>query len=120
MAWLQSTYTIRLNSRHQLIGYVLSGRYQAQWVGGSGKGYLRAACDYVHPNRVRAGQGCAGGALLQLNADEGLTVRQQRGLSGDDIEIAVDAGVVEPQAVESSVLLERGGIGSDTGEAPAG
>ena len=30
MAWLQSTYTIRLNHRHKLIGHVLSGRYKAQ------------------------------------------------------------------------------------------
>jgi REP element-mobilizing transposase RayT len=26
MAWLQSTYTIRLNRRHQLFGHVFSGR----------------------------------------------------------------------------------------------
>jgi putative transposase len=55
MAWLQSTYTIRLNHRHQLIGHVLSGRYKAQLVEGSGNGYLRTACDYVHLNPVRAG-----------------------------------------------------------------
>ena len=31
MAWLQSTYTIRLNHRHKLIGHVLSGRlFKAQ------------------------------------------------------------------------------------------
>jgi putative transposase len=54
MAWLQSTYTIRLNHRHQLIGHVLSGRYRAQVVDGSGNGYLRTACDYVHLNPVRA------------------------------------------------------------------
>jgi len=54
MAWLQSTYTIRLNHRHKLIGHVLSGRYQAQLVEGSGNGYLRTACDYVHLNPVRA------------------------------------------------------------------
>jgi REP element-mobilizing transposase RayT len=30
MVWLQSTYTIRLNHRHQLFGHVLSGRYKAQ------------------------------------------------------------------------------------------
>ena len=29
MAWLQSTYTIRLNNRHKLTGHVLSGRYKA-------------------------------------------------------------------------------------------
>jgi len=55
MAWLQSTYTIRLNHRHKLLGHVLSGRYKAQLVEGSGSGYLRTACDYVHLNPVRAG-----------------------------------------------------------------
>jgi len=29
MAWLQSTYTIRLNHRHKLYGHVFSGRYKA-------------------------------------------------------------------------------------------
>ncbi len=54
MAWLQSTYTIRLNHRHKLFGHVFSGRYKAQIVEGSGNGYLRTACDYVHLNPVRA------------------------------------------------------------------
>jgi putative transposase len=54
MAWLQSTYTIRLNHRHKLFGHVFSGRYRAQLVEGSGSGYLRTACDYVHLNPVRA------------------------------------------------------------------
>ena len=54
MAWLQSTCTIRLNHRHKLIGHVLSGRYKAQLVEGSGNGYLRTACDYVHLNPIRA------------------------------------------------------------------
>ena len=54
MAWLQSTYTIRLNSRHKLTGHVLSGRYKDQLVEGSGNGYLRTACDYVHLNPARA------------------------------------------------------------------
>jgi len=53
-AWLQSTYTIRLNNRRKLTGHVLSGRYKAQVVEGSGNGYLRSACDYVHLNPVRA------------------------------------------------------------------
>jgi len=55
MAWLQSTYTIRLNHRHKLFGHVFSGRYKAQVVEGSGNGYLRTACDYVHLNPLRAG-----------------------------------------------------------------
>jgi putative transposase len=54
MAWLQSTYTIRLNHRHKLFGHVFSGRYKAQLVEGSGDGYLRTACDYVHLNPARA------------------------------------------------------------------
>jgi putative transposase len=53
MAWLQSTYTIRLNHRHKLSGHVLSGRYKAQLVEGSGNGYLKTVCDYVHLNPVR-------------------------------------------------------------------
>ena len=40
--------------RHKLIGHVLSGRYKAQLVEGSGKGYVRSACDYVYLNPARA------------------------------------------------------------------
>src|ERR1044071_4221785 len=47
MAWLQGTYTIRLNHRHKLIGHVLSGRYRAQVVEGSGNGYLRTTTHHV-------------------------------------------------------------------------
>ena len=54
MRWLLSTYTIRLNHRQKLFGHVFSGRYKAVIVEGSGKGYLRTACDYVHLNPVRA------------------------------------------------------------------
>lgn len=55
MAWLQSTYTIRLNHRHKLFGHVFSGRYKSILIDGSGTGYLKTACDYVHLNPVRAG-----------------------------------------------------------------
>jgi REP element-mobilizing transposase RayT len=54
MAWLLSTYTIRLNHRHKLSGHVFSGRYKALLVEG-GNGYLKTVCDYVHLNPVRAG-----------------------------------------------------------------
>jgi hypothetical protein len=54
MRWLQSTYTIRLNHRHKLFGHVFSGRYKALVVDGSGEGYLKSVCDYVHLNPVRA------------------------------------------------------------------
>jgi REP-associated tyrosine transposase len=54
MAWFLSTYTIRFNHRHRLFGHVFSGRYKALVVDGSGDGYLRTVCDYVHLNPVRA------------------------------------------------------------------
>lgn len=54
MKWLLSAYTIRLNHRHKLFGHVFSGRYKALVLDGSGTGYLRTACDYVHLNPVRA------------------------------------------------------------------
>jgi REP element-mobilizing transposase RayT len=54
MQWLQSRYTIRLNNRHRLVGHVLSGRHKAQLMEGGDGAYLRAACDYVHLNPIRA------------------------------------------------------------------
>jgi putative transposase len=54
MQWFLSTYTIRFNHRHKLFGHVLSGMYKSLIVDGSGNGYLRTVCDYVHLNPVRA------------------------------------------------------------------
>ena len=54
MRWLLSAYTIRLNHRPKLFGHVFSGRYKALIVDGSGTGYLKTVCDYVHLNPVRA------------------------------------------------------------------
>src|ERR1039458_3639781 len=54
MGWFLSTYTLRFNHRHKLFGHVFSGRYKALVVDGSGNGYLRTVCDYVHLNPVRA------------------------------------------------------------------
>ena len=54
MRWLLSAYTIRLNHRQKLFGHVFSGRYKALIVDGSGTGYLKSVCDYVHLNPVRA------------------------------------------------------------------
>jgi hypothetical protein len=34
---------------------LFSGRYKALHVDGSGSGYLKSVCDYVHLNPVRAG-----------------------------------------------------------------
>lgn len=54
MTWFLSTYTARFNRRHKLFGHLFSGRYKALVVDGSGNGYLRTVCDYVHLNPVRA------------------------------------------------------------------
>ena len=54
MKWLLGTYTGRFNRRHRLIGHLFSGRYKSLIVGGSGNGYLRTVCEYVHLNPVRS------------------------------------------------------------------
>jgi REP element-mobilizing transposase RayT len=54
MSWFLSTYTARFNRRHKQFGHLFSGRYKSLIVDGSGSGYLRTVCDYVHLNPVRA------------------------------------------------------------------
>ncbi len=54
MKWFLGTYTSRFNRRHKLFGHLFSGRYKALVVDGSGHGYLRTVCDYVHLNPARA------------------------------------------------------------------
>ena len=54
MGWFLGTYTTRFNRRHQLYGHLFSGRYKSLAVDGSGDGYLKSVCDYVHLNPVRA------------------------------------------------------------------
>lgn len=54
MKWLLGTYTGRFNRRHKLFGHLFSGRYKALFVDGSGNGYLKTVCDYVHLNPARA------------------------------------------------------------------
>lgn len=54
MKWLLGTYTGRFNRRHKLFGHLFSGRYKSVIVDGSGNGYLKTVCDYVHLNPVRA------------------------------------------------------------------
>ncbi len=54
MQWFLGTYTGRFNQRHKLFGHLFSGRYKSLIVDGSGKGYLRIVCDYVHLNPARA------------------------------------------------------------------
>ena len=54
MKWFLGTYTGRFNRRHKLFGHLFSGRYKSLVVDGSGNGYLKTVCDYVHLNPVRA------------------------------------------------------------------
>jgi REP element-mobilizing transposase RayT len=54
MRWFLSTYTAQFNRRHKQFGHLFSGRYKSLIVDGSGSGYLRTVCDYVHLNPVRA------------------------------------------------------------------
>jgi REP element-mobilizing transposase RayT len=55
MKWLLGTCTSRFNRRHREFGHLFCGRYKALIVDGSGNGYLKTVCDYVHLNPVRAG-----------------------------------------------------------------
>lgn len=55
MKWFLGTYTNRFNRRHKLFGHLFSGRYKSLMVDGSGNGYLKTVCDYVHLNPARAG-----------------------------------------------------------------
>jgi putative transposase len=54
MRWFLGTYTARFNRRHKLFGHLFSGRYKSLIVEGSGTGYLKSVCDYVHLNPMRA------------------------------------------------------------------
>ena len=55
MKWLLGVYTSRFNRRHKFFGHLFSGRYKSLIVDGSGNGYLKTVCDYVHLNPARAG-----------------------------------------------------------------
>ncbi|MGO8697555.1 MAG: transposase [Limisphaerales bacterium] len=55
MKWFLGVYTNRFNLRHKWSGHLFAGRYKALVVEGSGHGYSRTVCDYVHLNPVRAG-----------------------------------------------------------------
>ena len=54
MKWFLGTYTSRFNRRHKLFGHLFWGRYKSLIVDGSGSGYLKSVCDYVHLNPGRA------------------------------------------------------------------
>jgi hypothetical protein len=49
---LGSTRTVSITGKRSS---AISGRYKALHVDGSGNGYLKTVCDYVHLNPARAG-----------------------------------------------------------------
>src|SRR5208283_4985061 len=55
MKWFLGVYPKRFNIRHKECGHLFAGRYKSLVVEGSGDGYLRTACDYVHLHPVRSG-----------------------------------------------------------------
>ena len=63
MKWLLGTYTSRFNRRHKWFGHLFSGRYKSLIVDGSGSGYLKSVCDYVHLNPARAKWAATGAPL---------------------------------------------------------
>ena len=63
MKWFLGTYTSRFNRRHKMFGHLFGGRYKALIVDGSGCGYLKTVCDYVHLNPARAKLLTPGAAL---------------------------------------------------------
>jgi REP element-mobilizing transposase RayT len=54
MKWLQSTYTLRYNSRHEVFGHLFQGRYKALVVDGAAGNYFGVVSTYIHLNPARA------------------------------------------------------------------
>jgi len=54
MKWLQSTYTQRYNSRHEVFGHLFQGRYKALIVDGQAGDYFGRVSTYIHLNPARA------------------------------------------------------------------
>ena len=55
MKWLQGTYTQRYNSRHEIFGHLLQGRYKAVVVEREAGNYFAVVSTYFHLNPARAG-----------------------------------------------------------------
>jgi len=64
MKWLQSTYTQRYNSRHEVFGHLYQGRYKALLVDGQSGNYFGVVSTYIHLNPARANLIQPGGQRL--------------------------------------------------------
>ena len=99
MKWLLGVYTKRFNIRHKLCGHLFAGRYKALIVDGSGNGYLRTVCDYVHLNPVRAKllKPAAGAGRLPLEQLPGISQTARPETSGVAAGGPVAGGEGNPQ-----------------------
>src|SRR5947209_5183628 len=103
MKWFLGTYTGRFNRRHKLFGHLFSGRYKSLFVDGSGSGYLKSVCDYVHLNPARA---------KRVNAD-----RPSRGFVWSSWPAYLRAPARRPAWLRVDRLLGQWGVPKDS---PAG
>ena len=115
MKWFLGTYTSRFNRRHKLFGHLFSGRYKALIVDGSGNGYLKTVCDYVHLNPARAQVADAGTAVA------GVSVEQLAGVfEGAGQAVAVVAGGAVAGGVSDSAGQCGGAAGVGGGAGGSG
>jgi REP element-mobilizing transposase RayT len=103
MKWFLGTYTGRFNRRHKLFGHLFAGRYKSLFVDGSGSGYLKSVCDYVHLNPARA---------KRVNAD-----RPLRSFVWSSWPAYLQAPALRPRWLRVDRLLGQWGIPKDS---PAG
>jgi REP element-mobilizing transposase RayT len=104
MKWLPGTDTGRCNRRHRYFGHVFSGRYKSLVIDGRSPGYLRAACDDVHLDPVRAGLVAAlrrGWRLGAADFVEGLA--EKLGRRGKAHELASPRGETDRERAERIV-----------------
>lgn len=55
MKWLQTTYSMRFNRKHNYRGHLFAGRYHSMLVEAGNAHYFSTIIDYIHLNPARAG-----------------------------------------------------------------
>jgi hypothetical protein len=113
MAWLQSTYTIRLNHRHKLVGHVLSGRYKAQLVEGDLEAIKLAiqaevAVDYFTLRALDSERAVLRSSVQVFSKSFDLTMDRRAGGVATDLDVAEAETVLKTtQAQLPAVALQR-------------
>lgn len=117
MHWLQSTYTVRHNTRHRQRGHLFQGRYKAIPVEAEDGTYFQTTSDYIHLNPVRAGLLGEGKPLMDypwssFPALAGVPGKRPGWLCGDWVLNQGDTAggrAVYRKAMEQRAAEERGG-----------